>query len=79
MTTVTLKMSDDLAGRVAAATGRGRGGRSAWIRCAVEAYLAKGDRARRGSCLDLAGDLVGCIEGPADLSSNESHLAGFGR
>jgi hypothetical protein len=32
------------------------------------------------SALDRAGDLVGCFRGgPADLSSNPEHLAGFGQ
>jgi hypothetical protein len=31
------------------------------------------------SFLSLAGDLAGCVEGPADLSSNPEHLRGFGR
>jgi hypothetical protein len=32
------------------------------------------------SALDQAGDLVGCFRGgPADLSSNPEHLAGFGQ
>ena len=79
MTTVTLKMPSDLAARVAAATGRRRGGRSAWMRRAVEAYLETGNGVRPGSCRDLAGDVIGCVEGPADLSSNKKHLRGFGR
>ena len=75
MTTVTLKMPDDLAARVAAATGRNRGGRSAWMRRAVEAYLESGNRVRPGSCLDPAGDVIGRVEGPADLSSNRFAFA----
>jgi hypothetical protein len=31
------------------------------------------------SFLSLAGDLAGCVEGPADLSSNPDHLRDFGR
>jgi hypothetical protein len=31
------------------------------------------------SFLSLAGDLAGCVEGPADLSSNPEHLRGFGK
>ena len=79
MTTLTLKMPDDLAARVAAAAGEKRGVRSAWVRRALEAYLETGTRVRSGSCLELAGDLIGCVEGPADLSSNKKHLEGFGR
>lgn len=35
-------------------------------------------RPTAGSCLDLAGDLVGCLEGPADLSTNSKYFEGFG-
>ncbi len=31
------------------------------------------------SFLSLAGKLAGCVEGPADLSSNPEHLRDFGR
>lgn len=34
---------------------------------------------RPGSALELAGDLVGCIEGPGDLSTNPKYMEGFGR
>jgi hypothetical protein len=32
-----------------------------------------------GSCLDLAGDLQGALEGPVDLSSNAEHHKRYGR
>ena len=31
------------------------------------------------NALELAGDLVGCIEAPADLSTNKDYLKGFGK
>ncbi len=31
------------------------------------------------SALAAAGDLVGCIEGPSDLSTNKMYMAGFGQ
>lgn len=33
----------------------------------------------RQSALDVAGDLVGSVEGPADLSTNPRHLARYGK
>ncbi len=30
------------------------------------------------SCYDLAKDYIGCIEGPADLSTNKTYMEGFG-
>ncbi len=40
---------------------------------------AKGEAPAKPSFLSLAGDLAGCVEGPADLSSNPEHLHGFGK
>ena len=31
------------------------------------------------SALEAAGDLVGCVEGPSDLSTNKAYMAGFGQ
>ena len=31
------------------------------------------------SALEAAGDLVGCVEGPEDLSINKKYLEGFGQ
>ena len=31
------------------------------------------------SALETAGDLVGCVEGPSDLSTNKAYMAGFGQ
>lgn len=30
------------------------------------------------SALELAGDLVGCVEGPEDLATNKDYFQGFG-
>ena len=30
------------------------------------------------SCLDLARKYIGCVEGPADLSTNKAYFNGFG-
>ena len=43
------------------------------------AQLSSGETpAARGSALALVEDLVGCVEGPGDLSYNKSHLDDFG-
>lgn len=55
--------------------------RSELIREAVTDFLdasrASGPRAL--SVLDVAGDLVGSVDGPGDLSTNPDHMAGYGR
>ncbi len=79
MRTITLKLPDGLAARVSATVRRRGVSTSALVREALEDRIGgeKGDRA--GSCLDLARDLAGVLEGPADLSSNMKHLKAYGR
>lgn len=75
MKSVSLKLPDGLSRkleRVASETGQSQ---AEVVQSALEMYL--GDR-REPSALDLAGDIVGCWEGPGDLSTNREHLAGFG-
>ena len=36
-------------------------------------------QAKPGSFLEAAGDLVGSVEGPGDLSTNPKYMEGFGR
>jgi hypothetical protein len=79
MPTITLKISPSLAARLNGAVRRGRRSRSALVREALEAQLTRSEKAAPGSCYDLARDLAGCLEGPADLSSNRRHLRGYGR
>lgn len=45
----------------------------------VDASLLEKDTAPRGSFLEGIEDLVGSVEGPADLSSNPRYLDGFGK
>ena len=37
------------------------------------------DDNKEQNALELAGDLVGCIDAPADLSTNKDYLKGFGK
>ena len=53
--------------------------RSALVRAALEQFLDGAQAAKRPvSALELAGDLVGCCEGPGDLSTNPKYMEGFG-
>jgi hypothetical protein len=36
-------------------------------------------RKRSPTVMDLAGDLIGCVEGPGDLSTNPQYMEGFGQ
>ena len=51
--------------------------KSALIREALSKMTAA--KRKRPSILDLAGDLVGSLEGPGDLSTNPKYLDDFGR
>jgi hypothetical protein len=51
--------------------------KSAVVREALQRYVDESREIRKGSFLDLAGDLVGCVkDARADLSSNPKHLDG---
>lgn len=75
MRTVSFKLSQEL-DETLSRLARSRGtNRSALVREALEA-LAKG---KRRSVTALAGKLVGCVEGPADLATSRKHLSGYGK
>ena len=78
MTTMSLKVPEVLERRlVCLAESRGAS-RSEVIRDALERFLNE-KSAHPDSCLALASDLIGCVEGPADLSHNKKRLEGFGK
>lgn len=79
MRTISLTLPDGLAAGVSATVRRRAISTSALVREALEHRLGREKYARLGSCLDLAGDLRGSLEGRADLSSNPAHLKGYGR
>jgi predicted DNA-binding protein len=75
MKTLSLKLPPGLSIRLErAAKARGQS-KSEVVRAALERFL-NGERPM--SALELAGDLVGCCEGPADLSTNPKYMEGYG-
>ena len=79
MTTVSLKLPDDLAARLSAAAEELGATKSAVVRRALDAYLI-GKRQMQGkSFLALAGEGIGCVAGPGDLSTNPDYLRDFGK
>ncbi len=78
MKTLSLKLPDELDARVGAVARELGSSKSEVVRSALEAYLAGEAPPVSGSALDLAGDLVGALEGPEDLSYHEKHMRGFG-
>jgi hypothetical protein len=78
MTTMTVKMPERLSVRLRdEAAGLGMNC-SQFIRKAVEDLLAGADRPAKGTCLSLARDLAGCVDGPRDLATNPKYMEGFG-
>lgn len=79
MTTISLKVPDTLDSRLAEEAQRRRTSKSAIIRECVEKALLGPSEDRTASCLDLAGDLAGCLKGPRDIATNPKYLDDFGQ
>ena len=78
MKTVSLKIADSVDAQMAAEAKRVGLSKSALIREAIEERLKRSSTEAAGSFLDRALDLAGCVDGPEDLSCNESHLEQYG-
>ena len=79
MTTVSLKLTDPLALRLAETARQKSMSKSALIRDALEAYLSANETDGNNSALSIAADVRGMLSGPEDLSANANHLRNFGR
>lgn len=79
MKTLSLKVPAAMDRKLAAFVARRGISKSEAIRAALEAYLSGEGRVSSGSVLDLAQDLVGCVRGPGDLSTNPKHMKNFGK
>ena len=79
MKTLTVKVSDDLNLKLAAAAAKRGESKSDLIRTALESIVNANEAIITNSCLDLAKDIVGSVEGPSDLSHNKKHLKGYGQ
>jgi hypothetical protein len=78
MKTLSLKLPDELDAKLSAAARHVQTSKSEVVRQALDAYLNGGGGEQKGTLLELAGDLIGCLEGPGDLSHNPDHLRDFG-
>jgi hypothetical protein len=79
MKSISLKLPDDIHSKLESLAKQRGAAKSVIIRDALEAYLTDGKNGARVSCLDLAGDLVGCLDGPPDLATNPKYMRGFGK
>lgn len=79
MKTISLKLPAGLRAKLERAAKSRKQSRSEVVRAALEQYLnGRPSVTRPRSALDLAGDLVGCVEGPGDLSTHPKYMDGFG-
>jgi hypothetical protein len=76
MKTLSLKLPPGLSVRLERAARQCGKSKSEIVRAALEQFL-NGERPT--SALELAGDLVGCCEGPPDLSTNPKSMEGDGK
>jgi len=79
MAAISLKLSNRLDRRLAEEAKRRRSSKSAVVRDCVEKMLLGPSADRPVSCLDLAGDLAGCLDGPRDIATNAKYLEDFGQ
>jgi len=78
MKSISLKLSNEIAQQLSAIAREQKTNKSEIMRDALAAYLTKNAKTRPGSCLALATDLAGCVEGPKDLSVDKQRMNGFG-
>ena len=79
MKNVSLKLPDDLHAKLAQISKARGAAKSDIIRDALEAYFANSKNGRKTSIAELAADLIGCFDGPADLATNPKYMRGFGQ
>ncbi|MEN8132247.1 MAG: ribbon-helix-helix domain-containing protein [Pseudomonadota bacterium] len=78
MKTLTVKIPEELDRKLSSVARQLNRSRSELLRGALSSYLEKPEVSENISALDLAGQLVGCIDGPEDLSTNETYLSDYG-
>ena len=78
MKTLTVKVPEELDLKLTAVAAKRRESKSALIRAALDHIVKSSEAITPNSCLDMAKDLVGSVEGPSDLSYNKKHLNGYG-
>jgi predicted DNA-binding protein len=79
MKTMSLKLSDALAARLAALMRQRRTSKAAVVRAALDAYLPQEETPAGASVLEVVQDLRGCVTGPVDLSTRREALEGYGQ
>jgi len=78
MKTISAKIPEDLDFKLTAVAEKRRESKSALIRAALGHLVESSEAITPNSCLDLARDLIGSVEGPSDLSYSNKHYAWIG-
>jgi hypothetical protein len=79
MKSISLKLPDSLAAKLAAQARKRHTTKSTIVREALEGYLANNAQKKYLTLFDVAPDLIGSIHGPSDLSYNKKYMEGYGR
>lgn len=79
MKSISLKLPEAMLRKLEQSANRSGLNKSDLLRDALERFLDEEHKAFSGSLLEIAGPLIGCVEGPGDLSYNPEHLESFGR
>ena len=79
MKTISLKLPEALDAKLARLAKARKQTKSEVVREAIESMLNGGQPKRPVTMAELAGDLLGCLEGPGDLSTNPKYMEGYGR
>jgi hypothetical protein len=79
MKTLSLKLPDALDRQLTSHAKRRGTSKSEMVRQALVSYLGSPTLPTAKSALELAGDLVGSLEGPGDLSTKKEYFRDFGR
>ncbi|MFP4174072.1 MAG: ribbon-helix-helix protein, CopG family [Candidatus Hydrogenedentota bacterium] len=78
MKVVSIEISEALSLRLEQAAQERGQSEAALMREALDRYLGEDKAPPRGSFLEAAGDAIGCVEGPGDLSTNPKYTEDFG-
>jgi hypothetical protein len=76
---MSLRLPEALDARLTACARKLGRSKSDLARDLIQEGLNKRNGKRQPTCLELAGDLVGCLQGPGDLSFNKKYMEGFGK
>ena len=79
MKVVSVEINEALSLRLEQAAEQRGQSEAALMREALERFLGEENTPPRGSFLEAAGDAIGCVEGPGDLSTNPKHMEDFGK